>query len=67
MFSVVLLAMNSPRYQDMLGYPIVEQPARKGAEVLGDTNVPVSQQPTLAARKASSVLGCVRRRTGQGK
>lgn len=61
------LARNSPRYQDMLGHPIVEQPGRKGAEVLGDTNVPVSQQPALAAWNARGVLGCIRRRAGQGK
>lgn len=60
------LARNSPRHQDMLGHSIVEQPSRKGAEVLGGTRVPVSQQPALAAWKVRGVLGCIRR-IGQGK
>ncbi|GAB0186330.1 mitochondrial enolase superfamily member 1 [Grus japonensis] len=59
---VLLLGRNNPKHQYMLEAERLENTsAEKDFEVLVDNKLSMSQQCTLMAKKAKSILGCIRK------
>ncbi|KAK4829071.1 hypothetical protein QYF61_002015 [Mycteria americana] len=61
MYQVLPLGRNNPRHQYMLEATHLESSmAEKNLGVLADTQLNVSQQCALAAKKANGILGCIK-------
>ena len=59
---VLPLGRNNPTHQYGLGAELLERGSvEKGLGVLGDSKVTLSQHWALVAKKANSVLGCIKR------